>query len=206
MLRPTTQPELHGAVRPEHRGESHRSLPGRGQRGVLWPDDLEADQHVRPAGAVRAFLFAPAICILTQDAASTSARTPAAQPSSSPPVSLVSRCWLQVVLTQEIIGHGALTGNFQEVSCSQWSGSDGGSEFSGSCLTGESAALWPSGTGCGNKGKRLALYHKQLLTLRARRLCPVMISGIFCIKVFALCRLYRAMCCWHCHRTFPRGE
>ncbi|KAF5362518.1 hypothetical protein D9756_002451 [Leucocoprinus leucothites] len=48
-------------------------------------------------------------------------------------------------------GHGALVGNFQEVSCSQWSGSDGGSLFNGACLSGETAANWPS-TGCGNKG------------------------------------------------------
>ncbi|KAF4611193.1 hypothetical protein D9613_006908 [Agrocybe pediades] len=48
-------------------------------------------------------------------------------------------------------GHGALTGTFQEVSCSQWSGSDGGSLFNGACLSGESAGNWPS-VGCGNKG------------------------------------------------------
>jgi hypothetical protein len=52
-------------------------------------------------------------------------------------------------------GHGALVGTYQEVSCSQWSGSDGGSLFTGSCLSGESAAFWPSGTGCGNKGTAL---------------------------------------------------
>jgi len=49
-------------------------------------------------------------------------------------------------------GHGALTGTFTEVSCSQWSGSDGGSLFNGACLSGETAANWPA-TGCGNKGK-----------------------------------------------------
>ncbi|KAF9054448.1 endoglucanase V-like protein [Panaeolus papilionaceus] len=48
-------------------------------------------------------------------------------------------------------GHGALTGTFTEVSCSRWSGSDGGSLFTGSCLSGESASNWPS-TACGNKG------------------------------------------------------
>ncbi|KAI0766504.1 endoglucanase V-like protein [Irpex lacteus] len=48
-------------------------------------------------------------------------------------------------------GHGALTGSFQEVSCSQWSGSDGGSLWNGACLAGESAGNWPS-TGCGNQG------------------------------------------------------
>jgi len=48
-------------------------------------------------------------------------------------------------------GHGALTGTFQEVSCSQWSGSDGGALWTGACLSGESAGNWPA-TGCGNKG------------------------------------------------------
>ncbi|EKM81821.1 hypothetical protein AGABI1DRAFT_126178 [Agaricus bisporus var. burnettii JB137-S8] len=48
-------------------------------------------------------------------------------------------------------GHGALIGNFQEVSCSQWSGSDGGSLFNGACLDGETAGNWPS-TACGNQG------------------------------------------------------
>ncbi|THH30102.1 hypothetical protein EUX98_g4073 [Antrodiella citrinella] len=49
-------------------------------------------------------------------------------------------------------GHGALTGTFTEVSCSQWSGSDGGSLWNGACLSGETAANWPSGVGCGNQG------------------------------------------------------
>ncbi|VDB86687.1 unnamed protein product [Peniophora sp. CBMAI 1063] len=52
-------------------------------------------------------------------------------------------------------GHGALTGTFQEVSCSQWSGSDGGVLWNGGCLSGESAGLWPGTTGCGNKGSSI---------------------------------------------------
>ncbi|KAH8116256.1 endoglucanase V-like protein [Phellopilus nigrolimitatus] len=48
-------------------------------------------------------------------------------------------------------GHGALTGTFEEVVCSQWSGSDGSELFNGACLAGESAGFWPS-VGCGNKG------------------------------------------------------
>ncbi|KJA28127.1 glycoside hydrolase family 45 protein [Hypholoma sublateritium FD-334 SS-4] len=48
-------------------------------------------------------------------------------------------------------GHGALTGSFTEVSCSQWSGSDGGALWNGACLSGESAGLWPA-VGCGNQG------------------------------------------------------
>ena len=50
------------------------------------------------------------------------------------------------------IGHGALTGTFTEVSCSQWSGSDGGQLWNGACLTGETAANWPA-VACGNKGE-----------------------------------------------------
>lgn len=49
-------------------------------------------------------------------------------------------------------GHGALTGTFKEVSCSQWSGTDGSGLWNGACLSGESAGLWPSGVGCGNQG------------------------------------------------------
>ncbi|KAI0738628.1 endoglucanase V-like protein [Daedaleopsis nitida] len=48
-------------------------------------------------------------------------------------------------------GHGALTGTYTEVSCSQWSGSDGGPLWNGSCIKGESAGNWPS-VGCGNQG------------------------------------------------------
>ncbi|KZS94520.1 endoglucanase V-like protein, partial [Sistotremastrum niveocremeum HHB9708] len=49
-------------------------------------------------------------------------------------------------------GHGALTGSYTEVPCQgNWSGSDGGSLWNGSCLSGESAGLWPA-VGCGNKG------------------------------------------------------
>ncbi|EKM54209.1 glycoside hydrolase family 45 protein [Phanerochaete carnosa HHB-10118-sp] len=48
-------------------------------------------------------------------------------------------------------GHGALTGTFTEVSCSEWSGSDGSQLWDGACLSGESAPNWPS-TGCGNQG------------------------------------------------------
>jgi len=44
----------------------------------------------------------------------------------------------------------SLIGTYQEVSCSQWSGSDGPASSS-SCLAGETAGFWPS-TACGNKG------------------------------------------------------
>lgn len=56
-------------------------------------------------------------------------------------------------------GHTALTGSYSEVSCSQWSGSDGGANWNGACLSGESAANWPSGVGCGNQGVCLSLVY-----------------------------------------------
>ncbi|EPT00417.1 hypothetical protein FOMPIDRAFT_160854 [Fomitopsis schrenkii] len=49
-------------------------------------------------------------------------------------------------------GHGALTGSYTEVSCSEWSGSDESQLWTGACLSGQSASFWPSGTGCGNQG------------------------------------------------------
>ncbi|KAH9834153.1 endoglucanase [Rhodofomes roseus] len=48
--------------------------------------------------------------------------------------------------------HTALTGSYEEVSCSEWSGSDESALWSGACISGESASFWPSGTGCGNEG------------------------------------------------------
>lgn len=60
-------------------------------------------------------------------------------------------CWQYNNWVAVITGHGALIGTYSEVSCSQWSGSDGSSEFTGACLSGESAANWPA-VGCGNQG------------------------------------------------------
>lgn len=48
-------------------------------------------------------------------------------------------------------GLGALIGNFTEVSCNQWSGSNGGALWNGACLAGETAGNWPA-IGCGNEG------------------------------------------------------
>ena len=45
-----------------------------------------------------------------------------------------------------------MLGTYQEVSCSEWSGSDGQILWNGSCLTGESAPLWPAAGGCPNTG------------------------------------------------------
>ena len=57
-----------------------------------------------------------------------------------------------MILINHYLGHGALTGTYSEVSCSEWSGSDGSSEFTGACLSGQTAGFWPS-VGCGNKGE-----------------------------------------------------
>ncbi|KAI9433571.1 endoglucanase V-like protein [Lactarius indigo] len=48
-------------------------------------------------------------------------------------------------------GRGALTGTYEEVSCDQWTGTDGQSLWDGACLDGETAANWPA-VACGNKG------------------------------------------------------
>ncbi|KAH9004487.1 endoglucanase V-like protein, partial [Lactarius hatsudake] len=48
-------------------------------------------------------------------------------------------------------GRGALSGHYEEVSCSEWSGYDGPQLWNGACLAGESAQLWPM-TACGNTG------------------------------------------------------
>ncbi|KAG7440436.1 uncharacterized protein BT62DRAFT_937974 [Guyanagaster necrorhizus] len=48
--------------------------------------------------------------------------------------------------------HGALTGTFEEVECSEWTGSDGSSLWTGACLDGEDATFWPTVDGCGNQG------------------------------------------------------
>ncbi|KAK0217718.1 endoglucanase V-like protein [Armillaria fumosa] len=48
-------------------------------------------------------------------------------------------------------GHTALSGNFTEVSCDEWSGSDGSKLWDTGCLDGETADFWPA-VGCGNVG------------------------------------------------------
>jgi hypothetical protein len=45
----------------------------------------------------------------------------------------------------------ALLGTYEEVSCSEWSGSDGDTLWNGSCLADESAGFWPE-TACPNTG------------------------------------------------------
>ena len=45
----------------------------------------------------------------------------------------------------------AMLGTHEEVSCNDWSGSDGEKISDKACMTGESAGLWPN-TGCSNSG------------------------------------------------------
>jgi hypothetical protein len=82
--------------------------------------------------------------------------------------------------SRPLAGHGALTGTFTEVSCSQWSGSDGGVQFNGGCLSGESAANWPSGTGCGNKGESEAFLGKEAVLTSNVRHGPIVVGLASC--------------------------
>ena len=45
----------------------------------------------------------------------------------------------------------AMLGTHEEVSCSEWSGSDGEKVSDKSCMAGEDVGLWPN-TGCSNSG------------------------------------------------------
>ncbi|KAH9071057.1 glycoside hydrolase family 45 protein [Lactarius deliciosus] len=49
------------------------------------------------------------------------------------------------------LGNGALTGTYEEVPCTNWSGPEGSSLWDGACLADEYTGSWPS-AGCGNKG------------------------------------------------------
>ena len=51
----------------------------------------------------------------------------------------------------------AMVGTYQEVPCSQWSGSDGQVLWNGACLAGETAPLWPAAGGCPNTGANRSL-------------------------------------------------
>jgi len=50
----------------------------------------------------------------------------------------------------------AMLGTYEEVSCSEWSGTDGDKLWNGSCLAGENVGLWPE-TGCSNVGANHSL-------------------------------------------------
>lgn len=78
--------------------------------------------------------------------------TRSSQAVSSQILDSVSKAVWNVLIN--LTGHGALLGSFQEVSCSQWSGSDGSPLWNGACISGENSSNWPS-TGCGNKGQLL---------------------------------------------------
>jgi hypothetical protein len=52
----------------------------------------------------------------------------------------------------------AMLGTYEEVSCSEWSGTDGEEIWNGSCMAGESSGLWPA-QGCPNRGVNLLLAH-----------------------------------------------
>jgi hypothetical protein len=121
-------------VREEHRRQGHGPLPRRGQLGLLRPDAEPPVQHLLSTSSLRS------MCRWVCGAARWQEIHANGLFSGAPTTFFPS-------------GHGALKGTFTEVSCSQWSGSDGGANFNGACLSGESAGFWPSGTGCGNKGE-----------------------------------------------------
>jgi hypothetical protein len=54
-------------------------------------------------------------------------------------------------------GRGAMLGTFEEVACEgNWSGSEGGSLWDGSCMANATTGLWPA-RGCGNQGRKHSL-------------------------------------------------
>jgi len=58
-------------------------------------------------------------------------------------------------------GRNALLGEYEEVSCRQWSGSDGNILWNGACMAGENATFWgqPDNDGCPNTGTNHSLAH-----------------------------------------------
>ncbi|KAI0302987.1 RlpA-like double-psi beta-barrel-protein domain-containing protein-containing protein [Russula brevipes] len=59
-------------------------------------------------------------------------------------------------------GRGAMVGTYEEVACSQWTGSAGQTLWNGACLAAENAPFWPS-TACGNHGTKTALTRTVIL-------------------------------------------
>ena len=49
-----------------------------------------------------------------------------------------------------------MLGTYEEVSCDEWSGTDGEILWNGSCMAGEKSGLWPE-QGCPNRGANLLL-------------------------------------------------
>lgn len=128
---------------------------------MVWTDDVEPDESVWGTGPVR------------NSSSSLSFSLSSFQLRTVEELSALAD-WLMCLLIMRLCsfdlcedtgaaaqffpsGHTALTGTYSEVSCSEWSGSDGSSLWNGACLSGESAAMWPSGTGCGNQGECTAL-------------------------------------------------
>jgi hypothetical protein len=71
---------------------------------------------------------------------------------------------------------GALTGEYEEVSCLEWQGTDSSTkEWDGACLAPDDAPLWPS-VSCGNQGARLrfGMHHDAVLVyVNVRRGTPM---------------------------------
>ena len=134
--------ELHGPVL-QRRRKDHRSVPCPGQPSMVRPKHYEPCQLVRHIGAVRA---CPSyhLCQLAWLNKKYSRSFDLCQDSGAANAFFPS-------------GHGALTGTYEEVSCSEWSGTDGSSLWNGACLNDENSPSWPSTGSCGNKGTELSL-------------------------------------------------
>ena len=121
----------------QHRCEGHQSMPIPRRGELVWSVALPPSQPVQRTCAVSDYslLHILFVCFLTElcgsfDLCQESGAYDAFFPK----------------------GRGALSGNYEEVSCSEWSGWDGPALWNGACLAGESVGLWPK-VGCGNTGR-----------------------------------------------------
>jgi hypothetical protein len=125
---------LHGPIQ-HYRRKDHKSVPLLRERRMVRPDYCGPCQLVRRGGAVRD-PSSPLCQLVTQQDFSRS-------------FDLCEDTGAAAAFFPS--GHGALTGTYKEVSCSEWSGSDGSALWNGACLAGESASFWPA-VACGNQG------------------------------------------------------
>lgn len=109
---------------------------------MVRPDDCEADQHVQHVGAVRARPSSPS-CLSRRTQTKLSCSFDLCRDTGTGAAFFTG-------------GRGAFTGTYQEVSCDEWSGTDGSKEWADACLSGETADNWPA-VGCGNLGTAFSL-------------------------------------------------
>jgi hypothetical protein len=107
---------------------------------MVQPDAIESCQPAQHVGAVRARSPSVLICVLNDFFAGS--------------FDLCTDTGAAQAFFPE--GHSALTGTYQEVTCDEWTGTDGPDLWDGACLLGEDAPFWPS-TACGNQGTEVSL-------------------------------------------------